>query len=145
MTSDEESDDRDNELRNDGMDEQVPELAPINERPQWQQPHHSSMQPQRPQQQQNVEFSPGYKRHLRSNSLKDLSDTPVEKRYGRVGRTSGAFSTSAQGPGSSLDDMSVILASIDEEKEEECARVVYSVGDVPTTFVSSMESSDARK
>ena len=127
------------------MDEQAPEPAPINERPQWQQPHPSSRQPQRPQQQQYVEYPPGSKRHLRSHSLEALSDLPVEKRYGRVGRTSGENSTSTQGPGSSLDDMSVILASIDEEKEEECARVVYSVGDVPTTFVSSMESSDARK
>ena len=109
-TSDEDSDDRDNDLENEGMDEQASEPAPINERPQWQ-------QPQRPQQ-QNVEFPPGSKRHLRSHSLEALSETPVEKRYGRVGRTSGSNSTSAQGLGSSLDDMSALLASIDEEDEK---------------------------
>ncbi|CAI5717297.1 unnamed protein product [Hyaloperonospora brassicae] len=41
--------------------------------------------------------------------------------------------------------MSAILASIEEEEEEECAHVVYSVENLPTSFESAMESSDARK
>ncbi|KAF1318426.1 Integrase catalytic core protein, partial [Globisporangium splendens] len=99
--------------------------------------------PQRPQQ-PNVEYPPGSKRHSRTHSLEALSEPPVEKRYGRVGRTSGASSTPAPGPRSSLDDMSALLASI-EEGEEECAHVVYSGGDLPTSFESAMESSDASK
>ena len=61
----------------------------------------------------------GSKRHSRTHSLEGLSEPPVEKRYGRVGRTSGASSTPAPGPRSSLDDMSALLASIEEEEEEE--------------------------
>ncbi|GAB9477791.1 Integrase catalytic core protein, partial [Globisporangium polare] len=98
-------------------------------------------------QQPNVEYPPGSKRHSRTHSLEGLSEPPVEKRYGRVGRTSGASSTIGPGPRSSLDDMSALLASIEEDEgdDEERAHVVYSVGDVPTSFESAMESSDASK
>jgi hypothetical protein len=127
--------------------ERPAEPRPTNERPQWQQQQPPSRQPQRPLQpkQPNVEYPPGSKRHSRTHSLEGLSEPPVEKRYGRVGRTSGASSTPAPGPRSSLDDMSALLASIEEEEEEECAHVVYSVGDLPTSFESAMESSDASK
>jgi len=145
-TDGEDSDDRDDEDSDEGMGEHATEPASTSERPQWQQRQSSSRQPQRPQQ-PNVEYPPGSKRHLRTHSLEALSEPPVEKRYGRVGRTSGASSTPAQGPRSSLDDMSSLLVSIEEEEEEEeeRAHVVYSVGELPTSFESAMESSDASK
>ncbi|TYZ67785.1 hypothetical protein PybrP1_002501, partial [[Pythium] brassicae (nom. inval.)] len=134
-TDGEDSDDRDDEDSDEGMGEHATEPASTSERPQWQQRQSSSRQPQRPQQ-PNVEYPPGSKRHLRTHSLEALSEPPVEKRYGRVGRTSGASSTPAQGPRSSLDDMSSLLVSIEEEEEEEeeeeRAHVVYSVGELPT-------------
>ncbi|KAF1334706.1 Integrase catalytic core protein, partial [Globisporangium splendens] len=152
-TDGEGDDDHDYEESDEDMGEQpaepVPtherpsEPRPTNERPQWQQRQTPRQQPQRPQQ-PNVEYPPGSKRHSRTHSLEVLSEPSVEKRYGRVGRTSGASSTPAPGPRSSLDDMSALLASIEEE-EEECAHVVYSVGDLPTSFESAMESSNASK
>ena len=42
--------------------------------------------------------------------------------------------------------MSAHLASIqDEDVEDECARVVHSVGDFPISFESAMESNNADK
>ncbi|KAF1332517.1 reverse transcriptase, partial [Globisporangium splendens] len=117
-TDGEDDDDRDNEDRDEDMNEQPAEPASTNERSQWQQRQPSRRQPQRPQQ-PNVEYPPGSKRHSRTHSLEALSGPPVEKRYGRVGRTSGASST--PDPRSSLDDTSALLASIEEE---ECAHVV---------------------
>ncbi|KAF1318429.1 Integrase catalytic core protein, partial [Globisporangium splendens] len=153
-TDGEGDDDHDYEESDEDMGEQpaepVPtherpsEPRPTNERPQWQQRQTPRQQPQRPQQ-PNVEYPPGSKRHSRTHSLEVLSEPSVEKRYGRVGRTSGASSTPAPGPRSSLDDMSALLASIEEEEEEECAHVVYSGGDLPTSFESAMESSNASK
>ncbi|KAF1332328.1 Integrase catalytic core protein, partial [Globisporangium splendens] len=114
-TDGEDDDDHDNEDRDEDMNEQPAEPASTNERSQWQQRQPSRRQPQRPQQPQpNVEYPPGSKRHSRTHSLEALSEPPVEKRYGRVGRTSGASST--PDPRSSLDDMSALLASIDEEE-----------------------------
>ncbi|CAI5744330.1 unnamed protein product [Peronospora destructor] len=92
-----------------------------NERPQWQQQQTPRQQPQQLQQ-PNVEYPPGSKHHSRTHSLRTSVSATVEKRYGRVGRTSGASSTPAQGSRSSLDDMLALLASIEEE---ECAHVVY--------------------
>ena len=140
----------DGEDGNEDMDEQPveqPAAAPTrsNERPQWQQ---TSQRPQRPQalQQPNVDYAPGSKRHSRTHSLENLSQPPVEKRYGRVGRTSGASTPSAPGPKSSLEDMSALLASIEEEEDQQnYAHVVDSVGDLPTSFMSAMESSEASK
>ena len=66
------------------------------------------------------------------------------KRYGRVENHSEASTTSARVARSSLAKTSALLASIEEEGDEECARVVYSVGDLPTSFELAMESSDAR-
>ncbi|KAF1332521.1 reverse transcriptase, partial [Globisporangium splendens] len=110
-------DDDDNEDRDEDMNEQPAEPESTNERPQWQQRQPPRRQPQRPQQPQqpNVEYPPGSKRHSRTHSLEALSEPPVEKHYGRVGRTSGA--SSAPGPRSSLDDTSALLASIEEEEE----------------------------
>ncbi|KAF1328945.1 Gag-pol polyprotein, partial [Globisporangium splendens] len=142
-TDGEDDDDRDNEDSNEDMDEQPARLASTNERPQWQQQQPSRRRPQRPQH-PNVEYPPGSKRHSRTYSLEALSKPPVEKRYGRVDRTSGASSAPVPGPRSSLDAMSALLASIEGE-EEECARTVYSGGDLPTSFESAAESSDASK
>jgi transposase InsO family protein len=114
------------------------------ERPQWEQQQSPSRQPQQPQQ-PNVDYPPGSKRHSRTHSLEVLSEPPAEKRYGRASRMSGASTTSTQGPSTSLEDMSALLTSIEEDGEEERDHVVYSVGDLPTSFKSAMESSDASK
>uniref|UniRef100_A0AAV1VDM2 Reverse transcriptase Ty1/copia-type domain-containing protein n=1 Tax=Peronospora matthiolae TaxID=2874970 RepID=A0AAV1VDM2_9STRA len=60
---------------------------------------------------------------------------------------SGVHTSSVQGTASPLEAMSALLASIDEEEEDEedCDNVVDSVGAVPMTFSSAMDSSDARK
>ena len=81
-TSDDDSDDRGDEFGDEGMDEQAPEPASTNEWLQWQQPYPSNRQPQRSQQQQIVEYPPGSMRHLRTHSLKGLSEPPMEERYG---------------------------------------------------------------
>ncbi|CAI5740017.1 unnamed protein product [Peronospora destructor] len=151
-TDSEDSGDRSNQDEDEGMEELRATLAPthkrpsvprsMNARPQWQQQQTPRQQPQQSQQ-PNVEYPPGSKRHSRAHSLEVLSAPPVEKHYGRVGRTSGASSTPAPGSRSSLDDMPALLASTEEE--EECAHVVYSVGDLPMSFESAMESSDASK
>ncbi|KAF1325883.1 Integrase catalytic core protein, partial [Globisporangium splendens] len=145
-TDSEDDDNREGGYSDQDMGERPANPASTRERPQWQQQQPPRQQPQRPQQpkQPSAEYPPGSKRHSRTNSLEALSEPPVEKRYGRVSRTSGASSTPAPGPRSSLDDMSALLASI-EEGEEECAHVVYSGGDLPTSFESAMESSDASK
>ncbi|KAF1328946.1 Gag-pol polyprotein, partial [Globisporangium splendens] len=113
-TDGEGDDDHDYEESDEDMGEQpaepVPtherpsEPRPTNERPQWQQRQTPRQQPQRPQQ-PNVEYPPGSKRHSRTHSLEVLSEPPVEKRYGRVGRTSGASSTPAPGPSGRFADV----------------------------------------
>ncbi|CAI5728373.1 unnamed protein product [Peronospora farinosa] len=139
---------RDNGVANEDMDVHMPESASIHERPQWQQMQRSSHQPQYPQH-QTAEFLPGSKRHVRTQSLEALSEPPMEKRYGRGASTSGVHTSSVQGTASPLEAMSALLASIDEEEDEEneedCANVVDSVGEAPMTFSSAMESSDARQ
>ncbi|KAF1316242.1 Integrase catalytic core protein, partial [Globisporangium splendens] len=137
--------DYDNKGSDEDMSDQSEEPVSTHERPQWQQQQQPRQKPQRQQQpkQPSAEYPPGSKRHSRTNSLEALSEPSVEKRYGRVSRTSGSSSTPAPGPRSSLDDTSALLASIEEE--EECTHVVYSVGDLPTSFESAMESSDASK
>ncbi|CAI5708120.1 unnamed protein product [Peronospora destructor] len=135
--------DRDNEVGNENIDEQMPESVSIHERPQWQQMQRSGRQPQLSQH-QNVEYPPGSKQHLRTHSLENLSEPPVEKRYGRGSSESEANTASVQSPGSSFAAMSSLLESIDDE-EEDRANVVDSVGEVPMTFASAMESSDASK
>uniref|UniRef100_A0AAV1TK73 Reverse transcriptase Ty1/copia-type domain-containing protein n=1 Tax=Peronospora matthiolae TaxID=2874970 RepID=A0AAV1TK73_9STRA len=146
--TDEGFNDRDNGVANEDMDAHMPESASIHERPQWQQMRRSSHQPQY-MQQQTDEFLPGSKRHVRTQSLEALSEPAVEKRYGRGASTSGVNTSLMQGTASPLEAMSALLASIDEKEEEEheidCANVVDSVGEVPMTFSSAMESSDARK
>uniref|UniRef100_A0AAV1U2T2 Reverse transcriptase Ty1/copia-type domain-containing protein n=1 Tax=Peronospora matthiolae TaxID=2874970 RepID=A0AAV1U2T2_9STRA len=146
--TDEGFNDRDNGVANEDMDAHMPESASIHERPQWQQMRRSSYQPQY-MQHQTDEFLPGSKRHVRTQSVEALSEPPVQKRYERGASTSGVHTSSVQGTASPLEAMSALLASIDEEEEEEheeyCAKVVDSVGEVPMTFSSAMESSDARK
>ena len=87
---------------------------------------------------------PGSKRYLRTQSLENLSRPPSSKRHGRVSFTSGTTPRPSQRPEGSLEDMSALLTSIKEE-ELDCAYVVDSVGEVPTSFKSAMESSDAGK
>ena len=147
VTDGEDSSDKGNIDIDEDMNEQPAEPAPTNERPQWQQ-QTSHWQSQRQQTQQpNVEYPPGSKRHSRTHSLEALSEPPVEKRYGRVDRSSGASSVSVPSPRPASEDTSALLASIEEEEEQEqeCAHVVYSVGDLPKSFESAMESSDASK
>uniref|UniRef100_M4BC68 Uncharacterized protein n=1 Tax=Hyaloperonospora arabidopsidis (strain Emoy2) TaxID=559515 RepID=M4BC68_HYAAE len=119
---------------------------PLSERPQWQQPNNFRQQPLRSQMKPTIKYQPGSKRHSRTHSLEALSEPPVDKRYGRSGHTGGTHSTAAPGPRSSFHDMSAHLASTqDEDVEEECARVVYSVGDLLISFKSAMESNNADK
>jgi hypothetical protein len=78
--------------------------------------------------------------------MEALSEPPVPKRYGRVGRTSAA--TPVTGPRTSLEDMSAMLTSISEDTtqdDQEYAYIVDSVGELPTSFKSAMESSEASK
>ena len=73
------------------------------------------------------EVDPGSKRHMRNQSLERISEIPRPKRQSRP-RT--------------LED----LSAIDEDEDSfEAAFVVDSVGEMPTTFQSSMESSNAVK
>ena len=83
---------------------------------------------------------------MRTHSLESLSQPKCEKLFGLVIRPSGASIPSAQGPRTFFEDISAMLASIEEEhKQEACAHVVHLVGDLPTSFVSAMESSDVNK
>ena len=119
---------------------------PLSERPQWQQPNNFRHKPLRSQIQLTAEYQPGSKRHSRTHSLEALSETPVDKRYGHSGHTGSTHSTAAPGSHSSFCEMSMHLASVqDEDVEDECARVVYSVGDLPMSFESAMESNNADK
>ena len=103
---------------------------------------------QLPQEQQyerpNAKFVPGSNRFLRTQSLESLSRPPSSKRHGRVSFTNGTPPRPSQRPEGSLKDMSALLTSIKEE-ELNCAYVVDSVGEVPTSFKSAMEFSDASK
>jgi len=84
----------------------------------------------------SLERISGIKRHTRSQSLENVTETPRPKRTGGVSRTSGATpSPKMTNRPTSLDDMSALHA----------AHVVYSVGELPTTFESAMGSSDASK
>ncbi|CAI5740053.1 unnamed protein product [Hyaloperonospora brassicae] len=87
-------DDYSNQDEDDGMTEQPAVPVSTNERPQLQQRQSSRRQPQQSRQ-PNVEYPLKSKRHSRTRSLKLLSEPPVEKRYGRVGRASATSSTPA--------------------------------------------------
>ena len=123
------------------MVERSLESRPVNERPQWKQRQGSRQQQAR---QPDVEFPPGVKRHSRTNSLERLSELPVVKRYECVRNHSEASTNSARVTRSSLAKSLAMLTSIEKEGEEEYACVLYSVGDLLTSFESAMESSDAR-
>ncbi|KAG2758561.1 hypothetical protein Pcac1_g29317 [Phytophthora cactorum] len=72
-------------------------------------------------------FEPGSKRHPRTQSLEEAVEVPSAKRQSRH---------------QTLDEMS---AAAQESQDFEAAYVVDSVGEMPTTFKSAMESSDAIK
>ncbi|OWZ15093.1 Gag-pol Polyprotein [Phytophthora megakarya] len=74
------------------------------------------------------DFEPGSKRHPRTQSLEEAVEVPRAKRY------------ASQNGRSTLDEMS---AAAQESQDFEAAFVVDSVGEMPTTFKSAMESSDA--
>ncbi|KAJ8566600.1 hypothetical protein ON010_g6522 [Phytophthora cinnamomi] len=76
------------------------------------------------------DFEPGSKRHARTQSLEEAVEVPRAKRY------------APQNGRSTLDEMS---AAAQESQDFEAAYVVDSVGEMPTTFKSAMESSDAAK
>uniref|UniRef100_H3H8N2 Integrase catalytic domain-containing protein n=1 Tax=Phytophthora ramorum TaxID=164328 RepID=H3H8N2_PHYRM len=76
------------------------------------------------------DFGPGNKRHPRTQSLEEVTEVPSAKRYASQSR----YQT--------LDEMS---AAAQESQDFEAAYVVDSVGEMPTTFKSAMESSDAVK
>ncbi|KAG6590646.1 Retrovirus-related Pol polyprotein from transposon TNT 1-94 [Phytophthora cinnamomi] len=76
------------------------------------------------------DFEPGSKRHPRTQSLEEAVEVPRAKRY------------APQNGRSTLDEMS---AAAQESQDFEAAYVVDSVGEMPTTFKSAMESSDAAK
>lgn len=164
---DEDQDEATDNQDDEDMGEQPASPAPSQrsyERPEWQQGQRSQ-RPAAPAsaQQPNVDYAPGSKRHSRTHSLENLAEPPVEKRYGRVGRTSGATPPPTQGPRTSLEDLSALLTSIEEEgvededeegedvqeqggedqDYEEFALVVNSGGELPTSFKSAMESDDA--
>ncbi|GMF42184.1 unnamed protein product [Phytophthora lilii] len=73
------------------------------------------------------DFEPGSKRHQRTQSLEEAVEIPWTKRQNRP---------------QTLDEMS---ATASGEKEFEAAYVVDSVGEMPTTLKSVMESSNAAK
>ena len=75
----------------------------------------------------SLEHISGAKRHTRSQSLEHVTETPRPK------RSSGA--TKLKMSSKSLEDLSA----------PHSAHVVHSVGDLPTTFESALESSDASK
>ncbi|KAG6604645.1 Gag-pol Polyprotein [Phytophthora cinnamomi] len=76
------------------------------------------------------DFEPGSKRHPRTQSLEEAVEVPRAKRY------------APQNGRPTLDEMS---AAAQESQDFEAAYVVDSVGEMPTTFKSAMESSDAAK
>uniref|UniRef100_H3H9V7 Integrase catalytic domain-containing protein n=1 Tax=Phytophthora ramorum TaxID=164328 RepID=H3H9V7_PHYRM len=76
------------------------------------------------------DFGPGNKRHPRTQSLEEVTEVPSAKRY------------ASQSRHHTLDEMS---AAAQESQDFEAAYVVNSVGEMPTTFKSAMESSDAVK
>uniref|UniRef100_H3H9M0 Uncharacterized protein n=1 Tax=Phytophthora ramorum TaxID=164328 RepID=H3H9M0_PHYRM len=76
------------------------------------------------------DFGPGNKRHPRTQSLEEATEVPSAKRY------------ASQSRHQTLDEMS---AAAQESQDFEAAYVVDSVGEMPTTFKSAMESSDAVK
>uniref|UniRef100_H3H9Z9 CCHC-type domain-containing protein n=1 Tax=Phytophthora ramorum TaxID=164328 RepID=H3H9Z9_PHYRM len=76
------------------------------------------------------DFGPGNKRHPRTQSLEEVTEVPSAKRY------------ASQSRHQTLDEMS---AAAQESRDFEAAYVVNSVGEMPTTFKSAMESSDAVK
>uniref|UniRef100_H3H767 Reverse transcriptase Ty1/copia-type domain-containing protein n=1 Tax=Phytophthora ramorum TaxID=164328 RepID=H3H767_PHYRM len=76
------------------------------------------------------DFGPGHKRHPRTQSLEEVTEVPSAKRY------------ASQSRHQTLDEMS---AAAQESQDFEAAYVVDSVGEMPTTFKSAMESSDAVK
>uniref|UniRef100_H3H8Y7 Integrase catalytic domain-containing protein n=1 Tax=Phytophthora ramorum TaxID=164328 RepID=H3H8Y7_PHYRM len=76
------------------------------------------------------DFGPGNKRHPRTQSLEEVTEVPSAKRY------------ASQSRHQTLDEMS---AAAQESQDFEAAYVVDSVGEMPTTFKSAMESSDAVK
>jgi transposase InsO family protein len=76
------------------------------------------------------DFEPGSKRHPRTQSLEEAVEIPSAKRY------------ASQSRHQTLDEMS---ATAQESGSFEAAYVVDSVGEMPTTFKSAMESSDAVK
>ncbi|GMG39212.1 unnamed protein product [Aspergillus oryzae] len=73
------------------------------------------------------DFEPGSKRHQRTQSLEEAVEIPRTKRQSRP---------------QTLEEMS---ATASGEEEFEAAYVVDSVGEMPTTFKSAMESSNAAK
>ncbi|GMF27727.1 unnamed protein product [Phytophthora lilii] len=73
------------------------------------------------------DFEPGSKRHQRTQSLEEAVEIPRTKRQSRP---------------QTLDEMS---ATASREEEFEAAYVVDSVGEMPTTFKSAMEYSNAAK
>ncbi|KAH7460370.1 Retrovirus-related Pol polyprotein from transposon TNT 1-94 [Phytophthora ramorum] len=76
------------------------------------------------------DLGPGNKRHPRTQSLEEATEVPSAKRY------------ASQSRHQTLDEMS---AAAQESQDFEAAYVVDSVGEMPTTFKSAMESSDAVK
>ena len=79
---------------------------------------------------QDIDMESSSKRHQRTQSLEKATDTPSAKR-----------STAYKGR-QGLDEMSAAAQDI---TNYEAAYVMDSVGDMPTTFKSAMESSDAMK
>ena len=73
---------------------------------------------------QEDEIEPGNKRHQRTQSLEKATEVPRSKRHSRY---------------QSLEEMSATA------QDFEAAYVVDSVGEMPTTFESAMESNDAAK
>uniref|UniRef100_H3H8U2 Integrase catalytic domain-containing protein n=1 Tax=Phytophthora ramorum TaxID=164328 RepID=H3H8U2_PHYRM len=76
------------------------------------------------------DVGPGNKRHPRTQSLEEVTEVPSAKRY------------ASQSRHQTLDEMS---AAAQESQDFEATYVVDSVGEMPTTFKSAMESSDAVK
>ncbi|PSD62998.1 hypothetical protein C7G80_19275, partial [Acinetobacter nosocomialis] len=72
------------------------------------------------------DFEPGSKRHQRTRSLEEAVEIPRSKRHSRQ---------------QTLDEMSAIA----REEGFDAAFVVDSVGEMPPTFVSAMESSNSTK
>ena len=77
---------------------------------------------------QRQDFEPGSKRHQRAQSLEEAVEIPQTKRQSRP---------------QTLEEMSAVASG--QEEDFEAAYVVDSVGEMPTTFKSAMESSNAAK